>query len=204
MPNTQAPIAPVWTDNWRFPGGGVGKNKALLLLASTSNSLSRADGASAEEAEDEYQDPQGFASTAAVAVRSVGTPGMADDYFTSANFFYASVILLVTILLVSCSLLTICALSAGSNKSNRVLGCYLVSLAVSDLLCGLIITPFSLAAALSDGDQWPFGDEWCRVEAYLEVVLWISHVFDFIWIGRIMAFIIPESKYRVAVFLKIG
>lgn len=64
---------------------------------------------------------------------------------------------------------------------SEVINCYLLSLAVADLLCGLFIVPFSVYPALVQ--DWVYGDIVCRIVGYLEVTLWAVSVYTFMWIS---------------------
>lgn len=64
---------------------------------------------------------------------------------------------------------------------SEVINCYLLSLAVADLLCGLFIVPFSVYPALVQ--NWVYGDIVCRIVGYLEVTLWAVSVYTFMWIS---------------------
>lgn len=58
---------------------------------------------------------------------------------------------------------------------------YLLSLASADLLCGLLVVPFSVYPALVR--RWVYGDIVCRLVGYLEVTLWAVSVYTFMWIS---------------------
>ena len=59
--------------------------------------------------------------------------------------------------------------------SGEVINCYLLSLAVADLLCGLLVVPLSVYPALVQ--QWVYGDLVCRLVGFLEVTLWAVTVY---------------------------
>lgn len=62
-----------------------------------------------------------------------------------------------------------------------MINCYLLSLALVDLLCGLIIVPLSGYTALIG--NWAFGELACRIVGYLEVTLWTVSIYTFMWIS---------------------
>lgn len=64
---------------------------------------------------------------------------------------------------------------------TEVINCYLLSLALVDLLCGLVIVPLSVYPALEG--YWIYGDLVCRFVGYLEVTLWSITVYTFMWIS---------------------
>lgn len=57
---------------------------------------------------------------------------------------------------------------------GEVINCYLLSLAVADLLCGLLVVPLSVYPALVH--SWVYGDIVCRLIGYIEVTLWAVQV----------------------------
>lgn len=64
---------------------------------------------------------------------------------------------------------------------TEVINYYLLSLAIADLLCGLLVVPFSVYPALTG--EWMYGDIVCRFTGYLEVTLWAVSVYTFMWIS---------------------
>ncbi|XP_014215383.1 G-protein coupled receptor 52 isoform X1 [Copidosoma floridanum] len=64
---------------------------------------------------------------------------------------------------------------------SEVMNYYLLSLALADLLCGLLVVPFSVYPALVR--RWVYGDVVCRLVGYLEVTLWAISVYTFMWIS---------------------
>lgn len=64
---------------------------------------------------------------------------------------------------------------------SEVINYYLLSLAVADLLCGLLVVPLSVYPAVVS--EWVYGDIICRVIGYLEVTLWAVTVYTFMWIS---------------------
>lgn len=101
---------------------------------------------------------------------------------TGENLAYSLIVLFITVLLIVTSLLSILVIIT-SHMRKEVVGHYLISLSVTDLLCGTLVTPISIYAALDE--QWKFKNvsALCKIEAYVEVVLWASTVYIFIWTG---------------------
>lgn len=64
---------------------------------------------------------------------------------------------------------------------TEVINYYLLSLAVADLLCGLLVVPFSVYPALTG--EWLHEELLCRFTGYLEVTLWAVSVYTFMWIS---------------------
>lgn len=77
--------------------------------------------------------------------------------------------------------LTIIASFINFRGPGDVINCYLLSLAVVDLLCGLLVVPLSIYPALVQ--RWVYGDLVCRLVGYLEVTLWAVTVYTFMWIS---------------------
>uniref|UniRef100_A0A914V8A5 G-protein coupled receptors family 1 profile domain-containing protein n=1 Tax=Plectus sambesii TaxID=2011161 RepID=A0A914V8A5_9BILA len=127
-------------------------------------------------------DASPYAMTAEVS-GVAGIAGLPELVLSPDNMTHAAVILAVTVLLVASSILTI-AIILSTDTLRDVMGYYLLSLSVSDLLCGTLVTPFSIYAALSP--SWRFGHEnsmLCKIEAYMEILVLSSMIYIFVWIG---------------------
>ncbi|KAL5291430.1 GPRNNA21 family protein [Megaselia abdita] len=90
---------------------------------------------------------------------------------------------IITILAIAIVLsnLLIIATYVNFKGPSEIINNYLLSLAVADLLCGLLIVPFSIYPAIA-GD-WIYSDILCRFTGYLEVTLWSISVYTFMWIS---------------------
>lgn len=62
-----------------------------------------------------------------------------------------------------------------------MINCYLLSLAVADLLCGIFVVPLSVYPAVLR--EWVYGDVLCRIVGYIEVTLLAVTVYTFMWIS---------------------
>lgn len=149
-------------------------------------------------------DPVSAVGSQTPGMAAPGAPNTADILFTifglpitGEKLSYASVVLLITILLIVTSLLTIIAI-VTSETLKDVIGHYLLSLAITDLLIGTLVTPLAFYAALDE--QWQYANNrilW-KIEAYLEITLWSTTAYVFMWIGvdRYAALTKP-SRYEV-------
>uniref|UniRef100_UPI00398F643A histamine H2 receptor-like n=1 Tax=Pristiophorus japonicus TaxID=55135 RepID=UPI00398F643A len=74
-------------------------------------------------------------------------------------------------------------LAVGLNRKlqNRT-NCFIVSLAVTDLLLGLLVMPFSAISELLDS-EWPFGDIFCNVHTSLDVMLSTASILNLFMIS---------------------
>ncbi|KAJ1360989.1 hypothetical protein KIN20_020131 [Parelaphostrongylus tenuis] len=94
----------------------------------------------------------------------------------------AAVVVAVEVLLLGTSFLNICVIFTTADLYD-VIGCYLISLSVADLLAALFIVPLSLYSTLDP--NWRFmGDNSliCKGSAYLQIALFCSTVYTFAWI----------------------
>ncbi|KAK6032993.1 7 transmembrane receptor, partial [Ostertagia ostertagi] len=94
----------------------------------------------------------------------------------------AAVVVAVEVLLLGTSFLNICVIFTTADLYD-VIGCYLISLSVADLLAALFIVPLSLYSTLDP--TWRFmGDNSlvCKGSAYLQIALFCSTVYTFAWI----------------------
>lgn len=92
----------------------------------------------------------------------------------------ASVIFIACVAIIMSNILII-ATFVNFRGPAEVINIYLLSLAVADLLCGLLIVPLSVYSAMVQ--QWVYGDLACRLVGYLEVTLWSVSVFTFMWMS---------------------
>ncbi|KAK6761135.1 hypothetical protein RB195_022268 [Necator americanus] len=94
----------------------------------------------------------------------------------------AAIVVAVEVLLLGTSFLNICVIFTTADLYD-VIGCYLISLSVADLLAALFIVPLSLYSTLDP--NWRFmGDNSlvCKGTAYLQIALFCSTVYTFAWI----------------------
>ncbi|XP_017769978.1 PREDICTED: probable G-protein coupled receptor 52 [Nicrophorus vespilloides] len=100
--------------------------------------------------------------------------------FSLESLTQAGIILIMSLAIVVTNVLII-ATFVNFRGPSEVINCYLLSLSVADLLCGLFIVPLSVYPALVQ--NWVYGDILCRVVGYLEVTLWAVTVYTFMWIS---------------------
>lgn len=86
-----------------------------------------------------------------------------------------------SLLIHCCWCLIVAGLCIVAAPGGEVINCYLLSLAVADLLCGLLVVPLSVYPALVH--SWVYGDIACRLLGYLEVTLWAVQVYTFMWMS---------------------
>ncbi|XP_060520607.1 G-protein coupled receptor 52 [Cylas formicarius] len=96
------------------------------------------------------------------------------------SLIQAGSIFIMALSIITTNVLTV-ATYLNFKGSSEVINCYLLSLAVADLLCGLVVAPFSVYSAIVK--KWVYGDITCRLVGYLEVTLWAVTVYTFMWIS---------------------
>ena len=94
--------------------------------------------------------------------------------------FETFVILLVMLAIVILNIL-ILLVALKTDQFTFVNKYFFVSLTVSDLGIGALITPYSFLASLFD--RWIYGDAMCQLEAYLAAIFWIASVYSLTWLG---------------------
>lgn len=198
---------PLWLENWRFPSSNRSSVRILANIPAPKRFFTGGandDGAMAADSRDAVASVDGGGNDHHQQNGNSGGGGGAGGGdinaansvlsnsavifylynipITGEKLTYASIILLITVLLISTSVLTISVIIT-SDTCRDVIGYYLVSLAVTDLLCGTLVTPLSVYAALDD--NWSFSNSQvlCKAEAYVEVMLWTSTAYVFMWIG---------------------
>ncbi|CAH1101505.1 unnamed protein product [Psylliodes chrysocephalus] len=100
--------------------------------------------------------------------------------FTLRSLAQAGIIFVMALAIIITNVLIIATL-INFRGPSEVINYYLLSLAVADLLCGLLVVPLSVYPAVVS--EWVYGDIICRVIGYLEVTLWAVTVYTFMWIS---------------------
>ncbi len=108
-----------------------------------------------------------------------GMVGTASAQLQGSDFAYAFVILVITVMLI-CTSATIIAVILTTEGMTNVFGYYLISLSMTDLLAGVLVTPLSIYSALDE--TWEYGLFLCKLESWLEITLWATSVYMFIWL----------------------
>uniref|UniRef100_A0A3Q2QPT6 Histamine H2 receptor n=1 Tax=Fundulus heteroclitus TaxID=8078 RepID=A0A3Q2QPT6_FUNHE len=117
------------------------------------------------------------------------------------------VILSLLILLTVGGNVLVCLAVCASRRLRCLTNCFIVSLAVTDLLLGLLVLPFSALLQLSD--EWPLGPVFCNFYISMDVMLCTASILTLLAISvdRYMAVTMPLRytslvlPWRVAVAL---
>ncbi|XP_018335513.1 beta-2 adrenergic receptor [Agrilus planipennis] len=100
--------------------------------------------------------------------------------FSLTNLVEAAIIFVMAVAIIVTNVIVI-ATFLNFRGQSEVINCYLLSLAVADLLCGLLVIPLSVYPALVQ--KWVYGDIICSIVGYVEVTLWSVSVYTFMWIS---------------------
>ncbi|XP_023218468.1 beta-4C adrenergic receptor-like [Centruroides sculpturatus] len=105
---------------------------------------------------------------------------MLSETATNETFAEAIVILFICVVVIVLNILVIGTLIT-SRSVKEAMDFYILSLAVADLLCGVLVIPLSAYPAITR--KWMYGDFLCRITGYVEITLWCVTVYTFIWIA---------------------
>lgn len=76
----------------------------------------------------------------------------------------------------------VCLAVGTSRRLRRMNSCFVVALAVTDLLLGLLVLPLSATLELRDG-RWPLGGTICNIYLSADVTLSIASIFTLLAIS---------------------
>ncbi|XP_076015615.1 histamine receptor H2a [Genypterus blacodes] len=101
------------------------------------------------------------------------------------------VLLSLLILLTISGNVLVCLAVCASRRLRCLTNCFIVSLAVTDLLLGLLVLPFSALLALTD--EWPLGPIFCNFYISMDVMLCTASILTLLTISvdRYLAVTMP-------------
>ena len=127
-------------------------------------------------------------------------------YSAVAIIFLALIMTAMMLVIVVGNMLVVIAIATESNLTS-VQNWFIASLAVADMLIGLLVMPFSLSYELMG--YWMFGEIWCEIHAATDVLLCTSSIMniclislDRFWsITRAIDYLNARTPKRVALMI---
>ncbi|KAJ4929654.1 hypothetical protein JOQ06_018677 [Pogonophryne albipinna] len=115
-----------------------------------------------------------------------------------------SLVLVTFIILTVGGNMLVCLAVGLSRRLWRIANCFVVSLAVTDLMLGLLVLPFSASVELRSG-KWPLGGALCNIYISLDVLLCASSILTLmaISVDRYLVITAPLSYSRRVTRLRV-
>jgi len=109
---------------------------------------------------------------------------------SAATVLLGAALSLLILLTVSGNVL-VCLAVCATRRLRCLTNCFIVSLAVTDLLLGVLVLPFSTLMTLSD--EWPLGPTFCNIYISLDVMLCTASILTLLAISldRYLAVTMP-------------
>ncbi|XP_028816459.1 histamine receptor H2a [Denticeps clupeoides] len=92
------------------------------------------------------------------------------------------VLLSLLILVTVCGNVLVCLAVCATRRLRCVTNCFIVSLAITDLLLGALVLPFSAFTAIRR-DSWPLGAAFCNIFISLDVMLCTASILNLLAIS---------------------
>ncbi|KFP78019.1 Histamine H2 receptor, partial [Acanthisitta chloris] len=106
--------------------------------------------------------------------------------------------LVILIVLILCGNIIVCLAVTLDRRLRSLTNCIIVSLAITDLLLGLLVLPFSAFYELTK--EWPFGSIFCNIYTSLDVMLCTASILNLFMISLDRYFAVTTPlRYRQVV-----
>ncbi|KAM9311654.1 histamine H2 receptor [Gastrophryne carolinensis] len=90
-------------------------------------------------------------------------------------------VLVLIIIITICGNVVVCLAVGLDRRLRSMTNCFIVSLAITDLLLGILVLPFSALNLLHQ--EWPFGSTFCNIYTSLDVMLCTASILNLFMIS---------------------
>ncbi|XP_053156006.1 histamine H2 receptor isoform X2 [Hemicordylus capensis] len=113
---------------------------------------------------------------------TMNPPDNTDSSRSLARNVLIGIVLITLIIVTVCGNVLVCLVVRFNQRLRSLTNCFIVSLAFTDLLLGLLVLPFSAIYEISS-HKWSFGHTFCKIYISLDVMLCTASILNLFMIS---------------------